>query len=270
LKNIKREVQEEGGVDFLTGRVASLLFYETSPRTTGSYHSAMIRAGGQVHPVITQFSSPDEAFEDVIRTIQGLSDVIVMHHPDSSYIPRATAVADVPIINCDGAQDLLTEGLLNLMSIQAEVGKIDGLTIAMVGDLKNDLSVRSLCQLLSNFNVHLEFVSPNDLQIDETVTKTLLQKKISFNSTTHLNSVLSSADIIHVAPFTSEQSKDLYDINQKVLKSCKPNVRVLHPYPKHTETDLDVDQDSRVMFFKQPSYGMYINMALLSAVLGAI
>jgi len=276
---IKREVQEHGGVDLLTGRVASFFFSETSHRTTGSFHAAMIRAGGRVLPVITQFSSPDEAFEDVIRTIQGLSDVIVMHHPETSYLARVAAVAEVPIINCDGGEDHVTQGLLDLMCIQSSVGKIDGLTIAMIGDLKHDLASRSLSQLLSNFNVNLEFVSPKDLEVPDAVTKVLKAKKVPYNISTQLSSVLHKADVIHLAQANPdhfkneaefEKFKNSYVVNQAMLDSCKPSLRLLHPYPKQTETDLDIDRDPRVMYFKQPLYGMYIRMTLLAAVLGVL
>ena len=160
------QVVQHYGSNLLNRRVMATLFYEPSTRTRLSFESAMKRLGGDVVTTESaqEFSSAakGETLEDTIRIVAGYSDVIVLRHFESGASKRAAAVSPVPIINAgDGPGQHPTQALLDIYTIEREIGRLDGISIAMVGDLANGRTVRSLCYLLSKFeDLHIYFVSP--------------------------------------------------------------------------------------------------------------
>src|SRR3990172_7520886 len=150
----------------LKGKIMAALFYEPSTRTRFSFESAMLRLGGSVITTenAKEFSSAakGETLEDSIRVINNYVDVIVLRHYEEGASARAARVSRVPVINAgDGAGQHPTQALLDLYTIRKEIGKIDGLRIAMVGDLAQGRTVRSLAYLLSKFeDITMYFVAP--------------------------------------------------------------------------------------------------------------
>ena len=158
-------VERVGGCDLLRGHVLACLFYEPSTRTSSSFIAAMERLGGGIIPITqgVQFSSVSkgESLPDTIRTLEQYADVIVLRHPEIGSARVAADYATVPILNAgDGAGEHPTQALLDLFTIQEELGHIDGLKIAMVGDLRYGRTVHSLTRLLLQYDVSLRFVSP--------------------------------------------------------------------------------------------------------------
>jgi len=281
-KVIKAEVQEKGVLDLLKDKVSANLFFEPSTRTTGSFHVAMMRLGGCVLPVYSQTSSAQkgETLEDTIRSVEKYVDVIILRHPDIGSAPRAAEVASIPIINGgDGANEHPTQALLDLYCMKSELGTIDGLNIAMIGDLKYGRTVHSLSTLLSNFNVSLDFVSPPSLELPEKITKILHEKGIPFKQTNDLNEILPRANVMYVTRVQKERFaiideyeavKDVYIITKDIMKHARKDCILMHPLPRVNETSVEVDSDPRAVYFKQVQYGMYMRMTLLAGILGRV
>lgn len=279
---MKESVEERGVIKLCEDKLSCNLFYEPSTRTTGSFHTAMLRLGGHVLPVTSGTSSAQkgETLEDTVRTVQNFVDVIVVRHPEIGSAARAAAVAKVPVINCgDGANEHPTQALLDLFTIRSTQGKIDGLDIVMVGDLKFGRTVHSLSKMLSHFDVNMHFVSPPELMMPEKVTSELDKHNIKYKIYHSLDEVLPKADILYLTRVQKERFereedylrvKDSFIVSRATLEPCKQNMALLHPLPRVNEITLDVDDDPRAYYFKQPANGMYVRMALLAACLGRV
>ena len=161
-------VERFGSADLLQGKILANLFYEPSTRTSSSFMAAMLRLGGQVIPINNvQYSSvtKGESLPDTIRTLESYSDVIVIRHPEVGSAATAAHYAQKPIINAgDGVGEHPTQALLDLFTIVEDLQNVNGLKVAMVGDLKYGRTVHSLTKLLINYDVEFHFVSPTILQ----------------------------------------------------------------------------------------------------------
>src|SRR3989344_2116862 len=152
----------------MKGKVMTTLFYEPSTRTRLSFEAAMLKLGGTVIGTESaeEFSSAvkGESLEDTIRVVSKYCDVIVMRHKVEGSVMEASVLSNVPVTNAgDGKGQHPSQTLLDLYTIQRELGKIDGIKIAMVGDLASGRTVRSLCYLLGKFeNIKIIFVSPEN------------------------------------------------------------------------------------------------------------
>src|SRR5438067_11086262 len=150
----------------LNGQLMAALFYEPSTRTRLSFEAAMLKLGGRTMGTdnAREFSSAakGETLEDTIRIVAGYADVIVLRHPEEGAARRAASVSDVPVINAgDGKGQHPTQALLDVYTIRDELGRLDGVRVAMVGDLANGRTVRSLAYLLSKYrDVTVWFVAP--------------------------------------------------------------------------------------------------------------
>ena len=279
---MRAAVARFGMVDLLKGKLACNLFFEPSTRTSASFAAAIQRLGGtllQINNV--QFSSitKGETFEDTIRTLDSYCDAIVLRHPDEGMARLAAEVSNSPIINAgDGKGEHPTQALLDLYTIQQEFGHIDGLTITMLGDLKYGRTVHSLAQLLTCYDVKLNYVSPKALTMPEKITKHIAKSGLSQSIHHELKTVLPESDIIYVTRIQRERFDNLqeyealkgsYIINKEVMCKAKKTMRLLHPLPRVDEIDQDVDKDPRAAYFRQMENGMYTRMALMALVLGS-
>ena len=272
-----------GGVTCCTGMVLACLFYEPSTRTSSSFIAAMARLGGRIIPITqgVQFSSVSkgESLPDTIRTLEQYSDVIVLRHPMEGAARIASEVATIPVINAgDGAGEHPTQALLDLFTIKEELGRIDGLKITMVGDLRNGRTVHSLTRLLMQYDVSLRYVSPEILRLPMTLMNNLIDHGIKVRETHDVADMISTADVLYVTrvqkerfsdPAQYEEVKDCYVITPELMKRAKPNMVVMHPLPRVGEILASVDSDPRAAYFRQVQNGMYVRMALLAAVLDA-
>ncbi len=276
-------VERVGGCDLLKGYVLACLFYEPSTRTSASFIAAMERLGGGVIPITqgVQFSSVSkgESLPDTIRTLEQYSDVIVLRHPEIGSAKLAADYASIPIINAgDGAGEHPTQALLDLFTIREELGRIDGLKVAMVGDLRYGRTVHSLTRLLMQYkDISLRFVSPDILRLPMTLMNELIDRGVKVRRSHDVADVIENADVLYVTriqkerfsdPKQYEEVKDCYEITTELMTRAKKNMVVMHPLPRVGEIHYRVDDDPRAAYFRQVKNGMYVRMALLAAVLG--
>jgi len=266
----------------LQDKILSCVFYEPSTRTRFSFESAMLKLGGQV--ITTEsaghFSSAikGETLEDSVRIISGYSDMIVLRHNKHGAAERAAKVSPVPIINAgDGDGEHPTQALLDLYTIQKELGHIDNFKIAMVGDLLYGRTIHSLIYLLSlSHNVELFLVAPLELKLPPKYKSFLNSRKIKFSESDNLESVLSKVDVLYMTRIQKERfsSARLYErvknsfvLNKKLLDKLNKRAVIMHPLPRVNEISREVDDDKRAAYFRQAKNGLYIRMALLSFLL---
>ncbi len=271
-----------GTCDLLKGYTLACVFYEPSTRTSASFIAAMERLGGKVIPITEgiQYSSVSkgESLIDSMLTLEQYCDVIVMRHPDIGSSATAAKYAHVPIINAgDGAGEHPTQGLLDLYTIKTELGKIDGLKVAMIGDLRYGRTVHSLTKLLSQYDVSLRFVSPDTLRLPLDLMNNLIDSGINVRESNKVADVIENADVLYVTRiqkerFTDilqyEEVKDYFEITPELMQSAKEKMIVMHPLPRVGEIHYKVDRDPRAAYFRQVQNGMFVRMALLAAVLG--
>ena len=270
------------GVDLLRGRVLACLFYEPSTRTSASFIAAMERLGGSVIPITqgVQFSSVSkgETLADTVRTLEQYSDVIVLRHPEIGSAKLAADAAGIPVINAgDGPGEHPTQALLDLYTIRKEMGRLDGLKIAMVGDLRFGRTVHSLTKLLLHFDVSLRFVSPEILRMPLKIMNEVRDRGLNVRETHDVADVIENADVLYVTRVQKERFSDLaqydevkdnYVITPELMEQAKQKMVVMHPLPRVGEISPEVDSDPRAAYFRQVQNGMFIRMALLAAVLG--
>jgi len=281
-REMRDVVRQVGGVDLLKGRVLACLFYEPSTRTSASFISAMERLGGSVIPITqgVQFSSVSkgETLADTIRTLEQYADVIVLRHPEIGSAKLAAAYAGVPVINAgDGPGEHPTQALLDLFTIREELGRLDGLKVAMVGDLRYGRTVHSLTELLLHYDVSLRFVSPEILRLPLTTMNKVIDAGVSVRETHDVADVIENADVLYVTRVQKERFSDLaqyeevknqYEITPELMARAKQKMVVMHPLPRVGEIHYAVDTDPRAAYFRQVKNGMYVRMALLAGVLG--
>ena len=253
------------------GRILANLFYEPSTRTSSSFHAAMIRLGGSVIPINSvEYSSvaKGETLEDTIRTLECYADVIVLRHSEVGAAERAAAVASVPIINGgDGVGEHPTQALLDLFTIQRERGEINGLHVAMMGDLRHGRTVKSLAKLLRNYDVRISWVSPEALRIPEKFVRP------DDVETDNLPSIMDTVDVLYVTRVQKERMAHTFDdvafysVTEELMAMAKPNLVLMHPLPRVGEIPTSLDADPRAAYFRQMRYGLFMRMAVLHTVL---
>ncbi len=279
---MREMVGRVGSTDLLRGNILACLFYEPSTRTSASFIAAMERLGGSVIPITqgVQFSSVSkgETLADTIRTLEQYADAIVLRHPETGSVQIAADYANVPVINAgDGIGEHPTQALLDLFTIQEELGTIDGLKIAMVGDLRYGRTVHSLTKLLTQYGVSLRFVSPEILRLPLVIMNEVIDVGLDVRETHDVADVIGDADVLYVTRVQKErfsdlaqyeEVKNLYEITPELLTKAKQKMIVMHPLPRVGEIHYTVDSDPRAAYFRQVKNGMYIRMAVLAAVLG--
>jgi aspartate carbamoyltransferase catalytic subunit len=277
-------VVERGGSKLLDGLIMASLFYEESTRTRFSFETAMLRQGGSVISTenARQFSSVSkgETLEDTIRIMNGYCDVIVMRHYESGAARRAADISRVPVINAgDGTGQHPTQALLDLYTIEKELGRIDDLTIAVVGDLANGRTVRSLCYLLAKYrNVRIYMAAPQVVRMGEDIKGYLARHDVWFREEADLRAIAPQVDVLYQTRIQKERfgdrtedylaAKGVYVVDRELMQSMRPDSIVMHPLPRVDEITPDVDADPRAAYFRQAQNGLYIRMALLAACLG--
>ncbi len=280
-EEMRAMVKRFGSVDLLQGKVLANLFYEPSTRTSASFMAAMQRLGGQVIPINNvQYSSvaKGESLPDTVRTLEQYADVIVLRHPEVGAAAVAARYARKPIINAgDGIGEHPTQALLDLFTIYDELGTIDGLKIAMVGDLKYGRTVHSLTKLLLLYRVEFYFVSPPILRMPETILQRVRATDQPYTETDNIHDIIREVDVLYVTRVQKERFEDLseyeavkdyYVVDTELMRQAKERMIVMHPFPRVGEISYAVDSDPRAAYFRQIENGMYIRMALLAAVLG--
>ncbi len=281
-REMRNMVERVGTFDLLKGKLLACLFYEPSTRTSSSFIAAIERLGGSTIPITqgVQFSSVSkgESLADTVRTLECYCDAIVLRHPEIGSAKLAAEAARKPIINAgDGAGEHPTQALLDLFTIEEEFGRVDGLTVTMLGDLKYGRTVHSLARLLALFEVPMNFVSPGILRLPPGLREELLAEGVRLRETPELQEVLAESDVLYVTrvqkerfegPDEYERVRGAYVITPETLQAARPEMIVMHPLPRVSEISTAVDSDPRAAYFRQMENGMYVRMALLAMVLG--
>ena len=220
-----------------------------------------------------------ENLEDTVRTFACYSDVIVQRHPEVGSAKRSAAASPVPVINAgDGVGEHPTQALLDYFTIVEQFGKIDGLTVTMVGDLLNGRTIHSLIRVISLYkSITINLVSPEILKLPSEILKQIKTRKVKINETDRLDGVIGKSDVVYVTRVQKERFTDLnlyeklkhyYIITPQLLKKAKKTTIIMHPLPRAGEIEDTIDNDRRAVYIKeQMRNGMYTRMALLSLVL---
>ena len=278
---MREMVARVGSFDLLKGKVLANLFYEPSTRTASSFMAAMQRLGGSVIPISeVRYSSvaKGESLPDTVRTLECYADVIVLRHPEKGAAAEAARYASKPIINAgDGVGEHPTQALLDLFTIHEELGRVSGLTVTMLGDLKYGRTVHSLSRLLSLYDVKLNYVSPDILRMPKEIQAEVAARGTEQRETADLGEVLADTDVLYVTrvqkerfdePAAYESVRGAYVITPETMLGAKDDMIVMHPLPRVGEISMDLDSDPRAAYFRQMEYGMYVRMAILAATLG--
>ena len=276
-----RYFEENPNHKILDGKVVATLFFEPSTRTRLSFEPAVNRLGGRVigfSDASTTSSSKGETLKDTIKMVSNYVDLIVMRHYLEGAARYATEVTDTPIINAgDGAHQHPTQTMLDLYSIYKTQGTLDNLTITMVGDLKYGRTVHSLLMAMQYFNPTFNFVACDELKMPAEYKEFCDQKGIKYTEHKDFSEeVINSSDIIYMTRvqrerFTDimeyEKVKNLYNLHNAMLDNSKDNLRILHPLPRVTEIDQDVDDNPKAYYFQQAQNGLYARQAIICRAL---
>ncbi len=266
----------------LDGRVVATLFFEPSTRTRLSFETAVNRLGGRVIGFSdpgTSSSSKGESLKDTIKMVSNYADLIVMRHHLEGAARDATEGTDVPVINAgDGANQHPSQTMLDLYSIYKTQGRLENLTIALVGDLKYGRTVHSMLQAMKYFKPRFIFVSSPELAMPDEYKEFCDREGIEYSETQDFSpEVIKASDIIYMTrvqrerftdPMEYERVKDLYTLHNSMLADARPNLRILHPLPRVNEIDRDVDDNPKAYYFEQARNGLYARQAIITRALG--
>ena len=271
-------------LNILKDKVVGLIFYEPSTRTMCSFSSAIKRLGGQVVDVNVDNSSvkKGESFYDTVKTVECYTDCIIIRNDKAGSMKDIATKCKIPIINAgDGMGEHPTQALLDIYTIRRERGTVNGLTIALVGDLKYGRTVHSLAKLLSLYNVTLKYVALPGLEMPYEIMEYVANKNIEQSEYGSLDDIIEDIDVLYMTRvqkerFASSNDFDTTDMNKifeeyklspKSLTKAKENLVIMHPLPRVDEISTEIDNDPRAAYFRQMKNGMYVRMALLDMLL---
>lgn len=265
--------------NLLENKIIAHCFFEPSTRTRLSFEAAALRLGAKV----IGFSNEEnlsikkgESLKDTIRVISEYADLIIMRHAYEGSARLAAEISTKPVINAgDGANQHPTQALVDLFTIQECQQQVDGLHIALVGDLKYGRTIHSLTQLCSLYNIRLYLVSTENLSLPKTLLEYLKQQGIRFSFHQSLGEVIAKSDIIYLTRIQKERfhedesalNKNKFILTEKLLEQAKPNLKILHPLPRLSEIDESIDETSYAYYFAQAANGVYVRAALLTLLL---
>lgn len=270
------------GSDILKGKILANLFFEPSTRTRLSFEAAIRRLGGD-HIGFSQPAGSSvekgENLADTIRTVENYADVIALRHPLEGAARMAAEFSAVPVINAgSGSEEHPTQALLDLYTIKREMGKIDGLSIAVLGDLRYARTVHSLAYALALYNVTLYLISPELLRARKEVLE-YVKKKIRVFETDNVDEIIPKIDVLYVTRIQKERFPDpeeyekvrgSYRITLDTVRHAKSSLAILHPLPRVDEIAPEVDSTAHAKYFKGVWYGLAVRMGILALVLGAV
>ncbi|MEM2944235.1 MAG: aspartate carbamoyltransferase [Methanomassiliicoccales archaeon] len=265
----------------LEGRILANLFFEPSTRTRLSFESAMVRLGGSVldvsFPMMTSVAK-GETLADTIRMVESYADIIVLRHPHEGAARLAAHFSSKPVINGgDGAGQHPTQTILDLFTIRREKGRIEGMNVVLVGDLKYGRTAHSLAEALALFGANLYFVAPHNLQMPKETLKEVERLGQRPKVTSKLEEVIPVADVLYVTRIQRERFPDpseylkvagSYRIDKSVLREAKKDLIIMHPLPRVDEIAPEVDNTAHARYFHQAFNGVPIRMAILILLLG--
>lgn len=269
--------EEHPNHKILDGKVVGTLFFEPSTRTRLSFETAVNRLGGRIigfADANTTSSSKGETLKDTIKMVSNYADLIIMRHYLEGASRYATEVTDIPVINAgDGANQHPSQTMLDLYSIYKTQGRLDNLTITLVGDLKYGRTVHSLIIAMRYFNPTFRFVACDELKMPREYLKFCDEHGIAYTCHTDFSpEVINTSDIIYMTRVQRERFsdlheyervKDIYTLHNSMLADSRPNLRILHPLPRVNEISPDVDDNPKAYYFQQARNGLFMREALI-------
>ena len=277
-----QEFERHPNREILKGKVVATLFFEPSTRTRLSFETAANRLGARVigfaDPKVTS-GTKGETLKDTIMMVANYADVIVMRHYIEGAARYASEVSPVPIVNAgDGAHQHPSQCMLDLYSIYKTQGTLDNLNIDLVGDLKYGRTVHSLLMAMRHFNPTFHFVAPKELAMPKEYKQYCEEHGIRYQEHTAFNDkIIADADILYMTRVQKERFSDLmeyervknvYVLNNDMLKNVKENMRILHPLPRVNEIAYDVDANPHAYYIQQAGNGLFAREAIFCDVLG--
>ncbi|WP_456466732.1 aspartate carbamoyltransferase [Methanopyrus sp.] len=277
------EVYERGGDDRLSGKVLATLFFSPSTRTRLSFETAMLRLGGDVISLVGKeaaSTAKGENLADTVRTVEKYCDAIVLRHPKEGAARLAADYASVPVINAgDGANQHPTQTFLDLYTIRKEKGRIEGLKVGLMGDLKYGRTVHSLAYALALFGAEIHLISPEELRMPRYIVRELEEAGAAdVEEHRDVRPILDELDVLYVIriqkemfpdPEEYERVKGSYRITRELIEEhAREDLIIMHPLPRVDEVDPDVDELPQARYFDQVRNGVVVRMALLDLLLG--
>ena len=263
----------------LHGKILAVLFFEPSTRTRMSFESAIARLGGtslSVGSVEACSMAKGETLADTIRVVSGYADAIVLRHPKEGAARLASEFSSVPVINAgDGAGQHPSQTLLDLYTIRQSM-PVDGVSVALVGDLRYGRTAHSLAFALSLYNARLHTVSPKGLELPAPMLAELRERGMEITEHNEIDDVVNTVDVLYVTRMQRERFPDSasyfnvassYRITPELLAGAKKKLIVLHPLPRVDEIDPRLDQSPHARYFEQSRNGVPVRMAMLMKVL---
>jgi aspartate carbamoyltransferase catalytic subunit len=256
------------------GKILVTAFFEASTRTKLSFQAAAERNGMQIVDFLPERSSlkKGETFLDTIRTIEGYGDILAVRHPTEGSVRLAGDATQKPVLNGgDGANQHPTQTLIDLFTIRKTKGKLEGLNVSLVGDLKHARTMRSLVYALSMFGANITLISPKGLELPKRDVEEI-SKKFGGSISTKQQLDFSEADVLYVCriqeerfadPYEAKRVKDKFLIKKDDLKNAKEDLAILHPLPKINEIEESIDEMPQAKYFEQAHFGVPIRQAVI-------
>jgi aspartate carbamoyltransferase catalytic subunit len=271
------EMKKRPPQETLKGKILASCFFEPSTRTRLSFESAMLRLGGNVigfSDSMTTSAAKGESLSDTIQTIGHYADLLVIRHPKEGAARLALESSTKPVINAgDGKNQHPTQTLVDLFTIKECQGKLKGIHLALIGDLRHSRTVHSLSLAASHFDMRLFFVSPQSLSLPDEISNCLKKQGVKFSFHSTIEEVLGRVDIAYMTRLQKERLDPSVShspcsiLTEKMLAKAKKNLRILHPLPRVDEIESSIDKTPYAYYFQQAENGLYVRMALLSLIL---
>jgi aspartate carbamoyltransferase catalytic subunit len=266
----------------LDSKIMAVLFFEPSTRTRLSFESAMLRLGGGVlgfaEAGVSSAGGKGETLADTIRTVERYADVIVIRHPLDGSARVAAEFSSIPVINAgSGSEEHPTQALLDLYSIRKMMGKIDGLSVSLCGDLKYGRTVHSLGMGLSHYDVKIKLAAPQSLRMKPAIIKHMEKSGVDVVEVESVEEAVKDVDVVYTTriqkerfpdPREYEKVKDRFRITSDDTNAMQEDAIILHPLPRVDELDASIDDTPHAKYFDQVYNGVILRMAVLKLILG--
>lgn len=264
----------------MKGKILATVFLEPSTRTRLSFESAMLRLGGQVISIPnleTSSMNKGESLEDTGRMVSTFADIIAIRTPEKGQVAEFAKHSTVPVINAgDGMGEHPTQHLLDFYTIWKERGKLDGLTLGLMGDCLHSRVLRGMAKMAAEFRIVIIFIAPKEVRISDDIKTALNKKKVSFREVESLDLVIKELDVLEVNRIRKEYFSDKkrvekigkqFIVNKAIVQKGKKSLIILDPLPRINTVQTDVDSLPQAKYFTAVENGLFVRMALLKRLL---
>ena len=262
---------------FLKNKLIATAFFEPSTRTRLSFEAAALKLGAKTIGFTDERATSiakGESLSDTIKILAGYADAIVIRHPKEGAARFAAEIADIPVINAgDGANQHPSQTLLDFFTLQKAFTKLEGLHLALVGDLKYSRTIHSLVEAASLFDMRLYFVAAQQLSLPATLMDLLKRRGVKYSFHQHLDEMINHIDVLYltrlqIERFNNENIAEYIPLNLDLLQKAKPHLKILHPLPRQNELPVEIDSTPHALYFQQAKNGVIMRQAILLKSLG--